>query len=410
MKRLGLFAAAASSLAFGQSLLAQASKAPPEATELVVEVRSYFQIQSDDAETTLQPGSGIIVGLDDQRISIATARHVVHKSEPALRVYVIFRNHPNDSISATLSGKAQAGMDVAVLTIPRSRVPPGWSPPAFNRLGNVRKLGFGDPVYPMGCPQGICWGVPVSADRLVVIDRQGIAFQSVFVKSGSSGGAVFNQWWEVIGLVTEDEPPQANAVPIDQVLALVRNWGFPVSLRQAKVPRAGYPLHLGGSLLMGLGVTSDSLGDESRWPSGRLVATRRGELYGLTWHLSALRLAPPNLAVTAAMGGVGVNFSYGRVLAQPFLEIGLGRVEGRFDAGGYYVSGPDGAVYEPVWQQEEEDGLGVGVGLSVQAIVAPHVTLEVLGGHWSFSIPDSLQVRDTNLPAFFVGTGLRLGM
>jgi hypothetical protein len=60
----------------------------------------------------------------------------------------------------------------------------------------------------------------------------------------------------------------------------------------------------------------------------------------------------------------------------------------------------------PFWNRQQRDGLGVGGGLSIQALVIPHVVVEVLSGHWSFSVPDSL----SSLPTFFVGGGLRLGL
>ena len=228
------------------------------------------------------------------------------------------------------------------------------------------------------------------------------------MKGGSSGGALFNEYWEVVGIVTEDEPPRANAIPMDQVLALVSAWGYPVQLRKAKVPRYGYSIHLGAMVLAGIGGTEGTPEADQRFPSGRIVASRRGETYGLVWHLSGLRLAPQNLTVSAAMGGVGVDFKYGRVTAQPFFEAGLGRVEGRFVAGGYSATAGTGGdtTHVTVWGTEQQDGLGVGAGLSLQALVAPHLTLEVLAAHWSFSIPDSLP----QLPAVFVGTGLRWGL
>jgi hypothetical protein len=383
------------------SLWAQGSTnpAPSAARDLVVKVNSWF----DDGRE-LEVGSGVIVGADRDRIYIVTARHVIRRGQEAAVSYVSMAKFPDDSVLAVASDSSRRGIDIAVLVIPRTSSKADL--PRFDRLGVPRRLKFGDLVSPMGCPQGECWGVPVPADHVVGLDRQGIFFQSGFVKGGSSGGALFNLHWEIVGIVTEDQPPRANAVSIDQALDLVRVWGYPVQLRRAKVPRAGYSYHVGATFLTRVGGSEDQDGAEARFPSGRVVASRRGDNYGLIWHIAGMRLAPRNLLVSAGMGGVGVDFKYGRLTAQTFIEAGLGQVEGRFRSGVYYVDRGNGSEEVPIWTQEKQDGLGLGVGLSVQALVAPHVTLELLGGHWSFNIPEGLTAE---LPPLFAGGGFRWG-
>lgn len=374
------------------------AQAPPEARDLVVKVHSWFEDARDP-----EVGAGVIVGADQQWVYIITARHVVRRSRETASIYVSMASSPLDSVLAVVTDSSRSGIDVAVIAIHRASFAADLPP--LDRLGVSIGLKFGDPVSPMGCPLGECWGVPVTADHVVGVDRGGIFFQSGFVKGGSSGGALFNQYWEVVGLVTEDQQLRANAVPIEVALDLARAWGYPVQLRRAKVPRGGYSYHVGALLLARLGGSQNFRGAQSRFPSGRIVASRRGDNYGLIWHVAGMRLAPRNLAVTAAMGGVGVDFKYGRLTAQPFVEAGAGRVEGRFLNGGYYLPSGDGTEFVPVWSQEKQDKLGLGVGLSIQALVGPHMTLELLVGHWSFNIPESLP----SLPPLFSGGGLRWG-
>jgi S1-C subfamily serine protease len=380
----------------------QSEKAAPQgAKDLVVKVLGKLT------------GAGIIVGVDQARVYIVTAEHTVQR---AGRVFVAFKGQEEKPIPATVAATARRvfdtakgvadtvkGLDMAVLTIPRKSL---RRAPEFDREGDPSRLRFNDPVSPMGCPEGRCLDVPATADRFTVLDAQDIIFQSVIVDGGSSGGALFNQYWEVVGMVTQSGYPRAYALPIDLVLKHVREvMKFPVSLRRPKVPRSGYAIHFGALVLTRTSANTETLGDESRFPSGRLVATRRGDLYGLTWHVSGLRLAPRNLGVMAAMGGVGVDFRWGRFTAQPFFEMGLGTVEGRFDGGGYHVSGTR-PTYVPFWRQRKEDGLGIGGGVSLLANLLPHVTLELLAGTWSFNMPENVP----ELPRVFVGTGLRWGL
>ena len=128
-------------------------------------------------------------------------------------------------------------------------------------------------------------------------------------------------------MVLQNDPPFSRAIPIDQVLSLAAGWGYPVSLQRAKLPRAGYRTHVGLMWLGRLGSDSSSLPDSpNRAPSARLVITRRGTSV-LTTHLSALRLAPKNIAVSAGMVGAGLDVRAGRVAAEPFIEVGA-TVEG----------------------------------------------------------------------------------
>ena len=131
------------------ALAQSANPAPPAARELVVRVRSWF---GEGGE--LDVGSAVVVGADDERVYLTTARHVVRKMEPASQVYVSFDGQ-QDSILATPSDSARSDVDIAVLTIPRAALP--GELPRFDRLGDVGKLRFGDAVSPMGCPQGVCW-------------------------------------------------------------------------------------------------------------------------------------------------------------------------------------------------------------------------------------------------------------
>jgi hypothetical protein len=129
----------------------------------------------------------------------------------------------------------------------------------------------------------------------------------------------------------------------------------------------------------------------------------------LTWHVALLRLAPDNLAVNGGMAGAALNLRHGRFTFAPFLEAGLGRVEGRFDAGGYYVASGNPQSpnrYVPFWKHVTQDGIGVGGGLDLTVVIAPHVIVEMLTGHWSFTVPDSLP----KLQTVFVGAGLRWGL
>jgi hypothetical protein len=358
-------------------------------------------------------GSGIVVGRDSAAIYIVTARHVLDERGPVSGVWVRMFGQ-TDSVAAELLPHARNGYDIAVLRVLR-RVMPRWRPPPFDRLGEFAKLEERDEVVPMGCAQGTtCWDVPVPADRVVRVGLAGsdaasdvvseiVAFQSsAFLGKGASGGALFNEWWEVVGVILNHEAPNGIALAIDGVLEVLREWNVPVSLSEPRVPRAGYRTQVGATLFAATGAPNDPNASETRLASGRLTFTRRTRT-PLTWHASVLRLAPDNLLVVAGTAGVGATIRAGRLSAHPFLDLGVGRAQARFDRGGYYVTQPQGDAYVPVWVKTRTDGLGVGVGADAQYVVTPHFAIEVLAARWSFALPEN----SPDTPSLYFGGGVR---
>jgi hypothetical protein len=331
-------------------------------------------------------------------VIVATAAHVIRGAVSGGRVRLIFYGSPGDSIDAVLE-QADAELDLAVLSLPQDRVP--IQSFAFDREGDPWTLKTGDPVVPVGCPDGVCWEPPISPDRLIGVHERGIAFESFFISPGSSGGALFNHNWEVIGLVVEKADPQGRALSFQQVSQRVRAWGYPVQMSERRIPRSGYRTQVS---LLALASPSEPAVESGRWPSGRAAVLFNGQRR-LGWHVSGLRLAPEDLTISAGLVGVDLRFRIGPLGLSPFAEIGLGRVEGRFDAGGYYVQSANGPVFKPYWNQVRSDVIGIGGGASMGLMLFPHLAVEGLIGHWSFRTPSEVR----SAPDVFMGAGVRFG-
>jgi hypothetical protein len=384
-----------------RSARAQATGRPnPAARALVVSV-----IGRASAEVPCPPGAGVIVGASPSDVYIVTARHVLASqigncSPDSMRV--VFSPGSADTVAARTFRQAE-DLDIAVLVTRRPRSFGRDTTLALDRLGDPDRLRHGDPVTPMGCPRGECWTVPVSPDRVVGVDlvTSRIVFQSDFIGRGSSGGALFNQWWEVVGVVTEDEPPSGSAVSIDAVWAQLNTWRVPLTLEKRRIPRSGYAWTVDAMLLASVG-RETAIVTEGRLPSARISLTRQVAA-PLRWHASVTRLAPVSLNITAATAGAGVQWSFGRVSVRPFGEVGLATVEGRFDEGGYVVAGSGGDKYVPLWRQTSDAGFGVGGGVDLEAIVAPRIMVALMAAHWTFATPP----RTRSVPDLFLGAGLR---
>ncbi|MEO7457751.1 MAG: serine protease [Gemmatimonadaceae bacterium] len=429
---------------------AQAQNAPPPDGVLSLVVKIVTRVKS--ASGTFLPresGAGVVVGLDERNVYIATARHVVAEGEEgeyviADSVYVTFFGQDSaaksvahvvllDSayvagsraaLTAALARRDTAaariallgvtadsarieGADLALLVVPRPRdgIAVTLLPRELNRLGDARALGFGDPVIPLGCPSGECWRVPASTDRVIGLRPQ-LLFQTAFVRPGSSGGALFNQWWEVVGLVITRDTPIAEALPMRDAVDMLVRACVPVGITLPTYPRAGYHRVLSMTFLASSDhvAVPDSVAAGWRSPSSRITLSRRGAspfaLQG-----SLVRLSPYNMTVNAALAGASFQVRVDRLTIEPFADFGLGRVETRYDAGGYYETGSDASSprYVPLWVREHQDGIGVGGGVEAGYLIRPHYRLTATMAHWSFSLTPHAPV----LPTFFFGGGLR---
>jgi trypsin-like peptidase len=376
---------------------ASTSNIPDEAKALVVQVNTF--VRSGVASPY---GAGIIVAANGNALYIATANHVLQFGSITPTVWVVFAS--GDSAVATIVARGDSVIDLALLKVTANQVRLArWTPRSWDRVGNVHALRGDDPVSPVGCPNRVCWLAPSPADHVAWRDQFGIVFQSYFVDPGSSGGALFNQWWEVVGMVVRYAPPRPEALSIDQILRTVRSWQQAVSLESPSIPRAGYRTAIGLTLL---GSSPwDRISALDRWPSGRLTVLRQATR-ALHWHLGAMRLAPPNLAITAGMAGLDIHLRRGRFALDPFVEAGFGHVEGRHDLGGYYIAGNSGNVYVPQWDRVVGDGIGVGGGATLEAVAFPHTILELTTGYWSFTMP----LDAPKLKKLFIGVGVRLGL
>ena len=378
------------------------SIAPDEALQLAVKLKTYVDT------AFFQDGTGIIIGDREGTLYVATAAHVVlDAGQPVDSIHAYFYTDCFKPVAAKVCSliDPKRDLDLAVLCIPAAGAA-GARPRSFARLGNVRRLSARTPVYPVGCPGGDCWGVG-QPDKVLVAgpNQPRILFTTFFVAPGHSGGPLFNEWWEVVGMLTKLGQPLSEAIPIDSVLSAVCDTGCRgrnETLGRPFVPRGGYNLSLG---LNGLFSAADAE------PGGRFPPGRANLMYRIhplvELHAGTIRLTPENLSVTGAMVGLGLNLpSKGRVWFNPFLEGGFGHVEGRFDAGGHYIDNNGTNIYVPLWRQVKDDGLGYGAGVSLMALVVPHTIVEVVVGHWSFNRPANAPA----MPDIVWGAGLRLGM
>jgi hypothetical protein len=188
---------------------------------LVVVVRAHV-----DNEDTI--GTGIIFGASSTRFYIVTANHTVRMGASAAdAVSVQVKWLPGQRLKATLLDNADAGLDLAVLSVQAAESSPILH---YDVLGSAAAVQEGDDVYTLGHPNGNLWQMNVKPDAVSSKKLNSIYFQSNFIAPGDSGGALLDKDRRLIGMILSDQPPHGEARSVDRVIEWLQQFDYPLAL------------------------------------------------------------------------------------------------------------------------------------------------------------------------------------
>lgn len=181
-------------------------------------------------------GAGIIFGVEDSLMYVATANHVVReRSDAAERVRVELHFHP-DALRAELLDNSDADMDLAVLQVdlrganlPLERV-------SFGLLGYPDSLEPATGLYAVGHPEGERWSINFDPHPFERPDGSDLIFQTTAIAGGHSGGGLFDEEGRLVGMIKSRTTTQARATSIARVLEKLVEWRYPVSLEGRQLP------------------------------------------------------------------------------------------------------------------------------------------------------------------------------
>jgi Trypsin-like peptidase domain len=180
-------------------------------------------------------GAGVIAGWETGRIYIFTANHVVRDdfATPAETITVEFRAPKGEFIPALLLNSADGTLDLAMLAVEIKNLPEGFVEglPALS-LGDVTTLQRGDSLYAVGYEGQQPWNI-LGSSSFAELGINDLNFESSKIDVGASGGGLFTQDWQLVGMVTRTEGTKARALRIDRILELLGQWGYPVESAQA---------------------------------------------------------------------------------------------------------------------------------------------------------------------------------
>lgn len=230
-----------------------------------------------------ETGAGIVIGRTDNVVFVLTALHVVSKAR-AIEVEFFDKRHiafPGKQIGPQLDV-----LDLAVVAVdpPSGKTIPDTFP-SFTR-GNVETLQIGAYVSPIGHPQGLDWQETVRANTLQRVndpeESRLFRFTNQSIERGNSGGPVFDERGQLIGMVTHlAQAGHAVAVKIGAVLDQLKEWRVstsqltfgetPTPPSPVKASRSGMVFVTAGKFWRGCNEKVDTECEDDEKP-GRTVA------------------------------------------------------------------------------------------------------------------------------------------
>ncbi|HUE11247.1 MAG TPA: trypsin-like peptidase domain-containing protein, partial [Steroidobacteraceae bacterium] len=179
-------------------------------------------------------GAGVVFAATPERMYMVTAAHVVRAQGHGASDIELQFGEGKPLVHAQLS-QFDADLDIAVLTVDQPRkagldidnLP-------FDRLATAGTVRRGDQVFMMG-KRGDHLSVNVTPDRVSSVSDKTIAIESNFIVRGFSGGPLFSDRWQLLGMIVSDDPPEGTARPLPAILSKLKQWGLPVDLRVPRV-------------------------------------------------------------------------------------------------------------------------------------------------------------------------------
>ena len=179
-------------------------------------------------------GAGIILSKRENRIYLVTVKHVVRRSDKnADKLRVRFKFLPGESFPASVLD-VDPTLDLAVIGVLGLRDQyRAIESMAYDALAEAKLLRAEDSLHAIGFPGENPWFVSAIPERYLERIGSQIFFQSDTLAQGYSGGALFNDNWELLALIQADEPPKGRAIALERVLENVGDWGYPADFRTA---------------------------------------------------------------------------------------------------------------------------------------------------------------------------------
>jgi alpha-tubulin suppressor-like RCC1 family protein len=214
-------------------LIVRDARSADEATTMQRLV-ALVAVQFEGSTELTGGGTGVVIAASPDQMTIVTAAHVVRaRGRSASDIQLRFAE--DQPLSHARLAQFDSDLDIAVLIVdqPRKAGLDIDSLP-FDRLATAGTARRGDQVFMMG-RRGERLSVNVTPDRLSSVSDKTIAIETNFIVKGFSGGPLFSDHWQLLGMIVSDDPPEGTARPMPAIISKLKQWGVPIDLR---VPHA----------------------------------------------------------------------------------------------------------------------------------------------------------------------------
>jgi hypothetical protein len=179
-------------------------------------------------------GAGVIFGLANDQVYIATANHLVRRYPlEATDIKAEFRWLPGQPVPAKLLTNYDTALDLAVIVVeaPKAHMSPARF--SLDLLDDPLLVSHGSEVWTIGNPSGHAYYA--TEGKIDQVEAINLKFRVAgLVGGGASGGPLVDRDGLIVGMVLQDAPPDGVATRIDLVASQLKVLGYPVSLRRGE--------------------------------------------------------------------------------------------------------------------------------------------------------------------------------
>ncbi len=214
-------------------------------TEYSEEVKRLVVMLENEVGGEYEIGAGIVFALARNRIYIATASHVVDAEDDA-KLTAKFWQLPGETFEASVLAPLDTSLDMSVVSVRVEDVGLKLEDFPFELLtgGDIETS---EKVISVGQGSGRPW-VTLEQDLNVIGKEPGILeVQFSGVSQGDSGGGIFNERGELLGLIISDAPPALRAIDAETLLTTLEQNQYEISVSRPKLPEEGSQTGSGGN-------------------------------------------------------------------------------------------------------------------------------------------------------------------